>query len=87
MANSLMDKRFGLGMGLVILPPGAKPMYAGPHYYGKLKYEDVVQVQDIADKYSAVVQEAMRPMIDELKQLGFLQATEVAEQRKVAGKS
>ena len=82
MSKDLVDKRFGLALGLCMLPDGVRPMYAGPHYYGKLTYESALQIQDIADKYSATVQEAMRPMVDELKQLGFLQATELAEKRK-----
>jgi len=85
MGKSLKDKRFSVVLGFCMLPDGARVMYAGPHFYGKLTYEAAVEVQNLAEKYKDVFAKAMQPMVDELKQLGVLQAEMVAEERKGGG--
>ena len=86
MTKPLVDKRFGLALGLCVLPDGTKPMYAGPHYYGKLNYESMVQVQAIAAKYQETFTEAMKPMVEELIELGVVQAAVVEGERGNQGK-
>lgn len=84
MGKELKDKRFSCALGFCLLPDGARTMYAGPHFYGKLTYEDAVKIQDLADQHAETPEfrAAMRPLVDALKQLGFLQAEAVAESRK-----
>ncbi len=78
----LVDKRFGVALGLCVLPDGTKPMYAGPHYYGKLTYENLVEVQAIVAKYQEAFNEMMKPVVAELIELGVVQAGVVEDERK-----
>ena len=83
---ALKDKRYGVTIGFAIYPAAQPPLYAGPHHYGKMKYEDVVIVQNIVSQYQKQLLEMMEPMVEELKELGFTAAAAVSGERDEAPK-
>ena len=86
MSKDIKEKRFGVAIGMCVLSDDVKPMMASPLYYGKLTYEDMVQLQSIVAKYKSQMDSLLEPLIAELIEIGVTQADEVAKAR-VEGKS
>lgn len=85
MSKDITDKRFGVAIGMCVLSDGVKPMMASPLYYGKLTYENMVQLQSIVAKYKAQMDSLLEPLVAELIELGVTQADEVAKSRAAKG--
>jgi hypothetical protein len=78
---ALGEKRYQLTIGVHIAPSVNDVIYAGPNFYGKLKYEDAVLVQSTVLKHKQVLDDALLPIVHELMELGITQAKAVSDVR------
>ena len=78
--TDLVDKRYQVTLGLHVAPAGT-PFQLATMCYGKLNYESMVQVQAVVGKYNTEFNEFMKPIIEELTELGVVQAAAIGSER------
>ena len=79
----LKDKRYKVIMGFAVVPEETRFQYVRGSMYGKMKYEDMVQLQAVIAKYVGQLNELLTAMDKDLIEIGLAQADVVAGERTV----